>query len=195
MSSSGCLTQLPDDASFTTYAHYVICQIGDPDWGFYTLVTTFGTLVGFILVIIGFHRLQKHGRQQQMFRYHSPLATFFYLFSGVALLSYTGFFEMLSYTLFSNYSFDANPIQQYIESTADSQTTTEVAMQSLTYTCLIVIGVIAVLRGMVGLIKLGEGQGGSAEISSTIMYIVAGACGLNAQVVLSFFGIWSTGSA
>jgi len=187
---AGCLTKLPSDASFTTYAHYAICQLGDPNWGLYKLITTFGTLAGLLLVIIGFYRLQKHGRQQQMFRYHSPLATFFYLLSGVALLSYTGFFQMLSYTFFSNYEFSANPIMSYMTFPDD---TTETALQYLTYSCLIVIGAIAVLRGMLALIKLGEGQGGTSEIASTVTYICAGACALNAQILLNFFGIWTTG--
>ncbi|MCF6777456.1 hypothetical protein L3V83_12875 [Thiotrichales bacterium 19X7-9] len=191
MSYNGQVCVLPPDASFPQYAQYAICNIGNPNWGLYTLVVTFGTLAGLLLVIIGFYRLQKHGRQQQMFRYHSPLATFFYLLSGVALLSYTGFFQMLSFTFFSNYEFSANPIAQYMKPIDPGDT--ETALQYLTYTCLIVIGAIAVLRGMLALIKLGEGQGGTSEIASTVTYICAGACALNAQILLNFFGIWTTG--
>ncbi|MCF6776555.1 hypothetical protein L3V83_08220 [Thiotrichales bacterium 19X7-9] len=190
--SDSCPAQLPTNAPFTEYAHYVICQLGHSNWGLYSLVNKFGTVIGLILVIIGFYRLQKHGRQQQMFRYHSPLATFFYLFSGVALLSYTSFFQLLSSTLFPATSFDINPIQEYINDTKGDNVSTEIAIQSLTYSCLIIIGVIAVIRGMVGLIKLGEGQGGSAEITSTVTYICAGAVALNAQFVLNMLGIWVT---
>lgn len=184
----GCAVP-PDGASFNVYANYVICNIGNPDWGLYTVVMSFGTIVGFILIMVGCYRLTKHGKQQQMFRYHSPLATTFYLGSGAALVSYTGFFQMLSATFFQTYM-DPNPLAPYYNN-PDILTNTNTALQYLTYSCLIIVGVIALVRGMVALIKLGEGQGNS-DLTSSVTYLLAGTCALNAQTLLGFFGIWTT---
>lgn len=175
------------DSTFTAYVHNVIVTLGDPSYGVYTLVSTFAIIAGFILLMVGLHRLTKHGRQQQMFRYHSPLATCFYILSGCALISYAGFFQMISLTLF-NQQLHVNPLEPYINAPLPD---TNTALEYLVYSCLIIVGIVSLIRGMMGLIRLGEGQGGGLDLPASLAHIFAGAVALNSQVVLAFFGIWS----
>lgn len=157
--------------------------------GLYQLIGYSINVIGMVLLFVAIIRLTKHGKQQQMFRYHSPLATVFYFVSGCFLLSYANLFQLLSSTLFGT-DLSPSPILAYYTNNIDGAST-ETALQYILYACLIVIGFLAVVRGSIAMIRLGEGQGQQNEVTKSLVHIGSGAIALNAHQILSFFGIWT----
>ena len=180
--------------TFNESIHYVIGLLAGPGVGVYDLIGQFLVLLGLILIFVGLIRLSRHGRQQQMFRYHSPAATTFYFVSGAALLSYVNYFQMMSFTFFGTsstmYDMTVNPIYAYVNTNPDSWSTND-ALIYLLYSCLAVIGLIATARGTFGLIRTGEGNGGGMDTVSCIVHIIAGTIALNAESFLNGLGIWT----
>lgn len=153
----------------------------------YPLLTTISALVGFFLIFSGFVRLSKHGKPQTMMRHYSPISTIFYFISGVMLISIIPTFQMLESTIFQN-DLAQNPILAYINNHGSSHDLqTGIALGDLMYSFAIIIGLISLIRGLVLLVKLGEGQQ-DGHLNRSIIHIVAGIVGLNAQWILGYFG-------
>ncbi|WP_119344943.1 hypothetical protein [Facilibium subflavum] len=164
------------------FIHHLISNLAND---LYPLLTTISVLIGFVVLIIGFMRLTKHGKQQNMMRHYSPVSTIFHFIAGAMLISIVPTFQMLEGTFFQN-TLEANPILHYAE--VSTQTLDKgLQLKSLFFSCAIIIGFISLLRGLILLIKIGEGQQeGSA--SKVITHIIAGIVGINAHFILTYFG-------
>ncbi|MBK2124412.1 hypothetical protein [Fangia hongkongensis] len=168
------------------YIESILKILGGSKINLFTLIRVIATIIGFVLLFIALIRLSKHGKTQQMFRYYAPITTAMMFFSGVILISSTGFIQMITITVMPTTSLDpTNAISAYITQISnlgvDSST---IAQKYLIFALLNIIGFIALIKGMFLLIKVGEGQqeGGVAQI---ISYFVAGIIGMNLEFCLA----------
>ncbi|MCF6807286.1 hypothetical protein L3V79_02635 [Thiotrichales bacterium 19S9-12] len=177
--------------SFGDYAREIVTLIGDFANGPVALLYMLSMVIGFTIFCAGLSRLYKHSRQQQMFRYHSPMATTLYFIASALLMSLPDYASVLSNTLVLT-NLPYNPLATYL-SEPDKFADTGYAMKVLIQACLIIIGVISLMRGTVAFIRLGEGQaGGGSDVGISIAHVAAGVIALNTDTILTTLGVWSS---
>lgn len=145
--------------------------------------------VGVVFVIVGITRCKHHyqGYGQQR---HSPLATFFYFFSGTILVGYSPEIVALSQSTFgiggaqSFLNNANNPVLYYIQQAQNNQTDTVKLLKDLVYGVLLLIGMVAFIRGFMLMVKAGEGHGQDAVVSKALTHIIAGIVGINAPLAV-----------
>ncbi|WP_116963327.1 hypothetical protein [Fastidiosibacter lacustris] len=154
------------------------------DFTVFDLIRVIGTIIGFCLLFIAIIRLSKHGKTQQMFRYYAPSTTILMLFSGVMLLSMTGFLEMVSTALFQDTSLNPiNTISAYADG-AEKSKDINIAQQYLVFSLLAIVGFISLIRGVFLLIKVSEGQH-EGGIGQVVSHLIAGVVGMNAAYCMT----------
>ena len=154
----------------------------------FTLVNTISVIAGFLTLFIAFIRLTKHGKAQKMFRYYAPSTTFFMFFSGVMLISMSGFVQMVVATIFPDAHMDnINQISSYIQSINNDPDNVPMAQQYLVFALLNVVGFISLIRGTFLMINMSEGQR-EGNVPQIISHMVAGVIGMNAEFFLNIFG-------
>ena len=147
----------------------------------YPFVLCVAGAIGFIILLIGCFRLTKHGKAQQMFRYYAPSTTFFMIFSGVVLVSITNFFQVLTASLFPTTSLNPqNTLLRYMNNFS-SVSTNEQTVYVL-YSVLMIVGLVSLIRSMVLLTKVSEGQEG--HLGRTLSHMLAGILAMNAEFVI-----------
>lgn len=161
-------------------------------------------ILGFCLLIMGLHRLRHHGQGMQMGRQHSPMATFFFIACGAMMLSYSDLALALCQSLFGGFvgpysppsgptPYDmVNPMQvQYYIPLVEGTTDPIQQLEYFTFSVLMVVGLLSFVRGLVLLIKLGEGHSESG-LPKALTHIIAGIVGADAgqayQVMQSLIG-------
>ncbi len=162
--------------------------LGDGQYSVFSFVQMIAVLSGFIILFIACIRLTKHGKAQKMFRYYAPSTTFFMFFTGVMLISISGFTQMLTSTFFPDANMtDINQISSYLQHLQPDSTDIETAQKYLVYALVNIIGFISLIRGTFLLINISEGkaQGG---LSQVISHLIAGVIGMNAQFFLTLAG-------
>ena len=153
-----------------------------------TFALAVGVLIGFILLIHGFQRLRRHGARDMMHR-HEPLGmTLMHLVAGTILVSLTVFNEMFTATIFgSDYLDKLYELYNYDDGakyTIDSASIVgEESLQPLIVNILYIIGVIAMIRGVTLLVKIGEGH--DDRVAQAIAYIVSAVAAMNAPIIIA----------
>ncbi len=193
--------------SFVQFAQNILIQDLDP---ILHIVTTISYFIGFCLVIGGLTRLYRHGHPSHHQRV-SPMGTGMYFVAGVVLISFIPYLQILAnafyqlspqdalmtqctgseLTLSGFYTQSTNfcPMMAYASdisnAVSDPDITGEV-IQYLVFAVTFLVGVIAFIRGMLLLIKIGEGgQGG--HIGKAFTFIFAGIIGVNMPEFYSLF--------
>ncbi len=144
-------------------------------------------VIGFVLLVIGVHRL-KHHQGSNNHRYHSPLATAFYVVGGVLFMGFGPELIMISQSTFGGQGAIAflknpiNPINYYVKILPKAGGDINQLSLDLMYAVLVIIGTFAFVRGFLLMIKLGEG-GQEATFPKAITHILAGAVAINFQVI------------
>lgn len=150
------------------------------------LLFTLSTVVGFILLCVFVNRLRMHCKPHHMMRHYSPWATAMYLFSGSFLLSLQAIIELLVKSLFNN-DWKLDKVFSYDPTTINNDPLWGSICQ-LFFACMVVIGIVAILRGFILAVKLGEGQDGS--VGRVLTHIIAGAVAVNAINVVSLINLF-----
>ena len=157
--------------------------------------------IGLCFIIIFLSRLHRHGQNaQQMMHRVSPVATGMYLVAGVTLISFIPQLSMLSNSLFysnnvlmqncmnaGSMSFVTStnsfcPEMAYVNDINNAAEGSQVstAIKYLAFGTLIIVGVISFIRGIMLLVKIGEGQG-QGTIAKAMTHIFAGLAAVNAD--------------
>ncbi len=192
---------------FTQYLQNVLDQDFTPALQITVLISY---IIGFSLLIGGLTRLYHHGHGVHHQRV-SPMGTAMYFVSGIVLISFMPYLQMISNSLFniqlqsalmaqcygasatqyldSNFwtgSNDFCPIEAYSSAISAQPTDVGAGIQYAMFALLFLVGVIAFIRGMMLLIKIGEGgQGG--HVGKAFTYIFAGIVGVNMDSVWYLF--------
>lgn len=146
------------------------------------VVTQWGaTILGIVFIIIGTHRLHHHG-QGMMQKHHSPLATAFYFIAGASLTAFNNFILAGAQSVFGNITnFDPHSGQAtvlYYINEINNTTDTVQMVEYFTYGILVTLGILSFMRGLVLLVKLGEGQA-EGSLPKAVTHIVAGIVGVD----------------
>ncbi len=191
--------------SFTTFVMNILNEDFTP---ILNIVTTVSYLIGLCLIIIGISRLHKHGSgMQQMMQRSSPLGTAMYFVVGVIMISYMPYLQMLSNSIFGYQvekaliqpcggvlggtfqtdSMNFCPMTLYAANLINpTQATVGDAIQDLVYGLMFLVGVISFIRGLMLLIRLGEGGGQGQGVGKAFTFIFAGIVGTNVDQFYSF---------
>ena len=158
--------------------------------------------IGLCFLIIFLSRLHRHGQNaQQMMHRVSPLATGMYLVSSVVLISFIPWLQMLSNSFFYantvlSQGCNSNaPLPSFFTSTnsfcpemayvSDIQNASQGdqlgdAIKYMAFGTLMIVGVISFIRGMMLLVRIGEGQG-QGTTAKAMTHIFAGLVAVNAD--------------
>lgn len=172
------------------------------------MVTTISYLIGLFLIIAGLGRLHRHGQGSQMYHRVSPMGTAMYFVSGAVLISFMPYLQMLSNSLFAISVQDALmtqcaspclngfhtssnafcPMNAYSLNINTLKATGDIggAIKYGVFALMFLIGVISFIRGMLQLIKLGEGHQGGG-IGKAFTFIFAGIVAVNMSSVYTLF--------
>lgn len=164
------------------------------------IVTDISFFIGLCMILVGLSRLHRHGQGQQMMYRVSPIGTGLYFLSGVVLISFIPELVMVSNSLFTagnvltqeciggnviNTSFhtDSNnfcPMYAYAMDikAATGEDALKSTIKYLTFGVLVFVGIISFIRGMVQLVRIGEGQGQGAA-GKAFAHIFAGIVAVN----------------
>ena len=162
-----------------------------------TSVDVISKYLGLCLILYGIVRLMRHAHHNMMHRV-SPIGTIFSFLSGAVLISYTPEISALAGSLLGTppHLMDTCPggsIQQadgamfcpilgYLSNLPLSNPPSNgVILKTLAFAVLFLYGVVAFIRGFVGLVKAGEGGGSGNTLSKCIVLILTGAIGINAE--------------
>ena len=157
---------------------HIIMQIA---YAIYPFIVFVAGLTGFIMLLIACFRLTKHGKTQQTFRYYAPSTTIFMFVSGVILVSITNFFQVLTASLLPSNSLEPkNTLLRYIQ-TFPSVSANQQTMYLL-FSVLMIVGLVSLIRGMVLLTKVSEGNEG--HLGRTLSHILAGIVTMNAEFII-----------
>ncbi|WP_192484558.1 MULTISPECIES: hypothetical protein [Cysteiniphilum] len=160
----------------------VLPQKGDQ----FSLLFMLSSVIGFILLCVFINRLRMHCKPHHMMRHYSPWGTVMYLFSGSFLLSLEAIIQLLVKSFFNN-NWQPDSIFNYQPITINNDPLW-VSISQLFFACMVVIGVVAILRGFVLAVKLGEGQDGS--VGRVLTHIIAGVVAVNAINVVSLINLF-----
>ena len=159
--------------------------LGGDGTSVFTLIRDISAVMGFVVLFIAMIRLTKHGKAQKMFRYYAPVTTFLMFFSGIMLISMSGYIQMVSSTLFPDARLKSiNQISSYINDIQGDGSNVDLAQQYLVFGLLNIVGFISIIRGMVLLMNVSEGQNHTGSIAQVISHLLAGIVGINAEFFL-----------
>ncbi len=172
-----------------------------------SITTTISYMIGLFLIITGMTRLYRHGSgTQNMMHRASPTATAMYFVAGIVLVSFMPYLQMISNSIFpmdassvlmhqcsstsvlstkqfETASNDFCPMLAYSQNIPSANSNSDAigqAMKYLIFGVLFLVGVISFIRGMVQLVKIGEGgQGGG--LGKAFTHIFAGIVAVNAD--------------
>lgn len=161
-------------------------------------------IIGLCLIVMGLHRLRHHSGTMHAGKHHSPMATFFFIVCGSMMLAYSDLALAISETIFGGFigpyvppnplnPIDyPNPMQvQYYIPLVENATDPMQQIEYFTFAVLLVVGLLSFVRGLLLLVKLGEG-GHESTLPKALTHIGAGVIGVNAgqayQVIQSFVG-------
>jgi hypothetical protein len=168
------------------------------------IVTDISFFIGLCLILIGLSRLHRHGQGQQVMFRVSPIATGMYFLSGVVLISFMPHLQMISNSLFSANSvltqqcigpipgpgqgFTTNsnnfcPMYAYaMDINSATGDTVKATIKYLVFAVLVFVGIISFIRGMIQLVRIGEGQG-QGTVDKALSHIFAGIVAVNIDSV------------
>lgn len=177
------------------------------------IATTISYFIGLCLILMGLTRLYRHGQNAQSMMYRvSPAGTAMYFLSGIVLISFMPHLQMLSNSIFhldpqgymmhkcapnvnpmpnpSDFSTSSNdfcPMEAYSAMVPTEESTNAIgdAIKYLMFGVLFLVGIISFIRGMVQLVKIGEGGQGQT-VGKALTHIFAGVVAINAD---SFYGL------
>ncbi len=174
------------------------------------IVTTISYFIGFCLIIGGLTRLYRHGHPSHHQRV-SPMGTSMYFVVGVVLISFIPYLQMLANAFYSLSPQDALmsqcvgsavtdsgfytasnnfcPMMAYASDISNSVSTDVVGevIQNVMFGVIFLVGVIAFIRGMLLLIKIGEGQHQGGGVGKAFTFIFAGVIGVNMPAFYDLF--------
>ncbi len=158
--------------------------------------------IGLCLLIIFLSRLHRHGQNAQQMMYRvSPMATGMYLVSSITLISFIPQLHMLSDSLFNtnnvlithcmnpgpepSFFTTTNsfcPEMAYVSDIQNAAPGSQVkeAIKYLAFGTLMIVGIISFIRGMMLLVRIGEGQG-QGTTAKAMTHIFAGLAAVNAD--------------
>lgn len=160
--------------------------------------------IGLCLIIAGLTRLYRHGQGQQMMYRVSPMSTAMYFITGIILISFMPYLQMISVSIFNvnnvlmhnctispigneafhTHSNDFCPMLAYstdIQMAPPGQMV-KAAIKYLAFGVLVFVGIISFIRGMIQLIRIGEGSG-QGTTGKAFAHIFAGVVAVNADNV------------
>lgn len=191
----------PNPQNLVNFVQYLLQNVLTP---ILQMAGTISFFIGLCLIIAGLTRLYRHGQNLGMFHRIAPMGTAMYFISGVVLISFIPYLSILSNSLFNSNdilmqqctggwsplapnSFYTNtnsfcPLEAYSTDIqmAPPGEETKTAIKYLAFSALFIVGVISFIRGMVQLVKVGEGhgQGGAGK---ALTHIFAGLAAVNAD--------------
>ncbi|PCI40086.1 MAG: hypothetical protein COB50_00285 [Thiotrichales bacterium] len=187
-SSVNCDALAKGANKFRQYICNVLVNNLEPIMGIFSVIVV---ITGLLLVAVGIFRIRRHHEGMMMHRV-SPLSTFFYFVSGAMILQYNDSILLLGHSVFANmFDFNADKgntfnatIAYYAKSIMQGGATlsTNHIIKELTFALLLVVGMFSFVRGMILLIKMGEG-GGESSMPKAMTHIVAGIVGANAPAM------------
>lgn len=212
-SSQSCI----DPGSIDIYAYFqnILTQDYTP---ILHITTTIAYLIGLCFIIAGLMRLYRHGQGQQMMYRVSPLSTTLYFIAGIVLISFVPYLNMLSNSFFGTtvndvlmtqcQSPDVNasgfytgsnsfcPMLAYASDISNAQSTNDIAsgVKYMVFALMFLVGIIAFIRGMIVLVKLGEGSQGHS-LGRALTFIIAGIVAINMDSVYGLLGNILSGTA
>lgn len=158
--------------------------------------------IGLCFFITFIMRLHRHGQNAQQMMYRvSPMGTAMYLVASITLISFIPQLHMLSDSLFNvnnvliNNCMNQGPEPSFFTSTnsfcpemaysADIQNAApgdqiNAAIKYMAFGTLMIVGVISFIRGMMLLVRIGEGQG-QGTTAKAMTHIFAGLAAVNAD--------------
>lgn len=164
---------------------------------------TVASLIGYVTVVIGLTRLVRNGKGQQMMgRHTSPLATTMYFIAGLTMISLQPVIQTLEFTIFGQYTSpdiylhtgDISSLIQYQAFSSLKEASSVIdpgkIISDLAFASLRLIGFFSFMRGIMMLVKLGEGQGPEGVSTKCFTHIVAGMIAINAPAlfgIINFF--------
>lgn len=172
-----------------------------------SIVTIVARFMGIGFIIVGLSRLYKAANQTMMYR-TSPLVTMMYFLIGAMVAAYSPLLGAFSGSLFGNSSSayiyyqnsgtcpaintpgysDAAPLCPEVayaqDLTGKDNGNRLDYVKTITYGILFLVGVIAFLRGLVLLIKVGDG-GQPGTLSKAVTHIIAGIVAVNAPEMMA----------
>ncbi len=152
----------------------------------FSLLFMLSSVIGFILLCVFVNRLRMHCKPHHMMRHYSPWATVMYLFSGSFLLSLQAIIQLLVKSFFND-NWQPDNVFNYQPITINNDPLWG-SISELFFACMVVIGIVAILRGFILAVKLGEGQDGS--VGRVLTHIIAGAVAVNAINVVSLINLF-----
>jgi hypothetical protein len=198
-SSSPSVPGTPPD--FMTFLQNVLNQDLTP---ILHIVTTIAYFIGFCLILMGLSRLYHHGHPNSSHHNRvTPMGTSMFFIVGVVLISSMPYLQMMSsafvqlneqsammtqctgpvlndsgfYTASNNFC----PMTAYATDISNAVSDNDAVAEGIQYAVFAVaflVGVIAFIRGMLLLLKIGEGgQGG--HVGKAFTFIFAGIVGVN----------------
>ena len=169
-----------------------------------TLVSYF---MGLCFILIGMSRLHRHGQGVGgMYQRVSPMATSMYFISAVVLISFVPYLQMLTNSMFNGeinpflmnkcavaqtgsfttHSNDFCPMMAYSTqvdlASKNPDAGVGVAIKYVVFALMFLVGIISFIRGMISLVKLGEGGGQGQTLGRSLTFIFAGIVGVNMDV-------------
>jgi len=174
------------------------------------IATTVSYLIGLFFIMFGLTRLYRHGSgAQNMMHRVSPGGTAMYFISGVVLISFMPYLQMISGSIFhldaqnvlmtqcinptdiatSGFQTSSNnfcPMLAYSDSIPKDGDATGEAIKFLIFGVMFLVGIISFIRGMVQLVKIGEGAGHGQGVGKALTHIFAGIIAVNADSFYTF---------
>lgn len=144
-------------------------------------------IIGLCLILTALHRVRHHSHGQGS-KHHSGMATFFFFFSGATIMNYSGFAQIMCTALLGKFTdTGTNPmtVQYYINLVNTSDSASQ-QLEYFVFSVLLVIGLLAFVRGLVLLVKLGEGHT-EGTLPKAMTHILGGAIGVNASALYQIF--------
>lgn len=198
------------DLDFYTFIKRILEEDLQPLLGMSTTVSYF---IGLSLIIAGMTRLYRHGSgTQNMMHRASPMATAMYFVAGIVLVSFMPHMQILSQSIFNDtqqvFTYQCNgqgpsgylnadfitnsndfcPMIAYsshIIDTGEKKDNIGNALKYLMFGVLFLVGAISFIRGVVQLIKIGEGGGQGHGVGRALTHIIAGVVAVNGDAFYS----------
>jgi hypothetical protein len=156
---------------------------------FMHIMNTVFFAIGFVFIIMGVMRMKQHGNHGSG-KNVAPVGTIFYFISGVMLMNYAPFMTAISnslfdygatdFTDFSNSLQNSKSILYYVQQIKAAGNDQTLIMKQITFGLLMIVGVFSFCRGLMLLVKMGEGGGGQeGGPSKAVTHILAGLVGIN----------------
>jgi intracellular multiplication protein IcmC len=200
----------PGNVSFLTFLQNILNEDLTP---ILHIVTTVSYFIGICLILGGLTRLYRHGHGGHHHHRVTPMGTSMYFVVGIVLISFMPYLQMLSNAFVqlnmqdalmtqctssmplddSGFYTGSNsfcPMMAYAtdisNAVSDSDAVSE-GIEYLVFGLMFLVGVIAFIRGMLLLIKIGEGSHQGGGIGKAFTFIFSGIVAVNLPAVYDLF--------